>query len=109
RVGIGQRRSRRARLLALQQRISAERLRERVGEKTTVMVDGRAGRRRPNTWAARTPGQAFEVDGGVMLEGEDLVPGELVEARITGASAYDLFARAEVVPLFHVAGHASRF
>jgi len=107
RVGIGQRRSRRSRLLALQQRISAERLRERVGQTTSVMIDGRAGRPSAHTWAARTSGQAFEVDGGVMLEGEDLVPGELIEARITGASAYDLFARTQSAPLLHVVGNPS--
>ncbi|HET9326954.1 MAG TPA: 30S ribosomal protein S12 methylthiotransferase RimO [Candidatus Eisenbacteria bacterium] len=106
-VHIGRRRSRRARLLALQQKISAERLRERVGRSTKVMVDGRAGRPSAGTWAARTPGQAFEVDGGVMLEGEDLVPGEVIDARVTGASAYDLFARAEAAPLLHVVGHPS--
>ena len=58
------------------------------------MIDGPAGR---GQWAARTAGQAFEVDGGVVVEGEDLTPGEIVTVRVTGASAYDLFARHEAV------------
>jgi len=107
-VAIARRRNRRSRLLALQQRLSAERLRERVGKTATVMVDGpAAGRDSAGAFAARTSGQAFEVDGGVMLEGEGLVAGDLVTARITGAGAYDLFARVESTPLLHVVGNAS--
>ncbi len=92
RVAINTRRSRRARLLELQQRLSRDRLARRIGERIPVMIDGPAGR---GQWAARTAGQAFEVDGGVVVEGEDLTPGEIVTVRVTGASAYDLFARHE--------------
>jgi ribosomal protein S12 methylthiotransferase len=88
--------SRRARLLAIQQQVSRERLEGRIGETMTVMVDGPASTGRGGTsYAARTAGQAFEVDGGVIVEGDDLVPGELVTVRVTGAGAYDLFARHE--------------
>ena len=83
---------RRARLLAHQQRLSRDRLARRIGERVTVMVDGPAKR---GQWAARTAGQAFEVDGGVVVEGHDLRPGQLVDVRVTGASAYDLFATVE--------------
>ena len=92
RIAINTRRSRRARLLELQQRLSRDRLARRIGEPISVMIDGPAGR---GQWAARTAGQAFEVDGGVVVEGEDLTPGEIVTVRVTGASAYDLFARHE--------------
>ncbi|MBI1799943.1 MAG: radical SAM protein, partial [Candidatus Eisenbacteria bacterium] len=107
RVAIGQRRSRRARLLALQQRLSAERLRRRIGENVTVMIDGPAAVPRPGTagtYAARTSGMAFEVDGGVVVEGRDLEPGSRVSVRVTGAAAYDLFARADPngVPLISI-------
>ena len=91
-AAINTRRSRRSRLLALQQRLSRERLTRRIGEKVTVMIDGPAGR---GQWAARTAGSAFEVDGGVVVEGENLTPGQLLSVRITGAAAYDLFARVE--------------
>lgn len=94
RVPINSRRSRRARLLAKQQHLSRERLSRRIGEVTTVMVDGPAPGR-GGQWAARTTGSAFEVDGGVVVEGDNLIPGQLVTVRITGAAAYDLFARVE--------------
>ena len=93
------RRRRRARLLALQQRLSRERLSRRIGERLTVMIDGpadgetgRAGRKR---YAARSAGAAWEADGGVVVDGGHLEPGMLVPVRVTGAAAYDLFARAE--------------
>jgi ribosomal protein S12 methylthiotransferase len=109
RVLIQARRSRRARLLALQQRVSGERLRAHVGRTIPVMVDGPAetGRGSDGVWAGRSAGQGFEIDGGVMLEGRDLTPGAVVEARVTGASAYDLFARVEDPSLLRVVGSAS--
>jgi ribosomal protein S12 methylthiotransferase len=100
RVALTERRTRRARLLALQQRLSRERLARRIGETVTVMIDGPSGSPRDNgggsgQYAARTAGSAFEVDGGVVVEGRDLIPGSLVKVRVTGSAAYDLFARAE--------------
>jgi len=92
RVPIHARRSRRARLLARQQRLSHERLTARIGQTLEVMIDGPAGR---GQWAARHAGQAYEVDGGVVVEGEGLAPGQLARVRVTGAAAYDLFARLE--------------
>lgn len=98
RVPLSARRSRRARLLALQQRLSAARLRGRIGTTLRVMIDGPAsggGRGGGGQWAARGTGSAFEVDGGVTVEGEALVPGSLVDVRVSGSAAYDLFARVE--------------
>ncbi|MFI5372322.1 MAG: 30S ribosomal protein S12 methylthiotransferase RimO [Candidatus Eisenbacteria bacterium] len=91
-VPVRTRRTRRARLLALQQRLSRERLARRIGERVQVMIDGPAGR---GQYAARTAGMAYEVDGGVVLDGAGLVAGQVVPARVTGSSAYDLFAHAE--------------
>ena len=99
-VPAATRRRRRARLLEIQQRVSHERLSRRIGERITVMIDGpaaadpaRDGRRQ---YAARTAGSAWEVDGGVAVEGDHLESGSLVPVRVTGAAAYDLFARAEL-------------
>ncbi len=94
RVPINARRSRRARLLARQQQLSRERLARRIGETMHVMIDGPAGER-DGLWAARSSGSAWEVDGSVVVEGENLVPGQIVPVRVTGAAAYDLFARVE--------------
>ena len=92
RVPLNVRRSRRAALLARQQALSRERLARRIGETVTVMVDRPAGR---GQWAARTAGSAWEVDGGVVVEGDGLEPGRLATVCVTGAAAYDLFARVE--------------
>jgi ribosomal protein S12 methylthiotransferase len=82
--------SRRERLLLLQQEISARRLKRRVGNVETVLVDGPAAE--AGRWSARTQGEAYEVDGGVFVEGAGLAPGAFAQARITAASAYDLWA-----------------
>lgn len=99
RTSIQTRRSRRARLLAKQQQLSRERLARRIGDQVTVMIDGPLPDRGTGggvrQFAARTRGSAFEVDGGVVVEGENLVAGSLVPVRVTGAAAYDLFARVE--------------
>ncbi len=92
RVPLNTRRSRRAQLRARQQVLSRDRLARRIGDKLTVMIDGPAGR---GQWAARTAGSAWEVDGGVVVEGDGLSPGQLASVRVTGAAAYDLFARVE--------------
>ncbi len=100
RVPLTVRRARRARLLEVQQRLSRARNARRVGERVMVMIDGPAGR---NQYSSRTAGSAWEVDGGVVVEGEALVPGTLVPVRVTGAAAYDLFARAEAAgPFLHL-------
>jgi ribosomal protein S12 methylthiotransferase len=83
--------SRRERLLELQQGISAKKLAARVGRIETVLVDGPA---EDGRWSARTQGEAYEVDGGVFVEGPGLSPGAFASVRITGASAYDLWATA---------------
>jgi ribosomal protein S12 methylthiotransferase len=98
RVPVNTRRHRRARLLALQQRLSGERLRRRIGQRVHVMIDGPSASPRdkssgPGQYAARTVGSAWEVDGGVVVEGEGLEAGALVPVTITGSAAYDLFAR----------------
>jgi ribosomal protein S12 methylthiotransferase len=92
RVPIQVRRARRAKLLARQQVLSRDRLSRRIGERVQVMIDGPSGR---GQWAARTAGSAWEVDGGVVVEGAGLVPGQLATVRVTGSAAYDLFASVE--------------
>jgi len=104
RVPVARRRSRRARLLSLQQRLSHARLSRRVGSTLTVMIDGpaeegaAAGSRR---YAARSAGSAWEVDGAVAVDDADAVggterpAGSLARVRVTGATPYDLFGRFE--------------
>ncbi|MBE3603519.1 30S ribosomal protein S12 methylthiotransferase RimO [bacterium] len=83
-------RERRAALMEAQAEISLRRNRELVGGECEVLVEGtlpgRATRLR-----GRTPQQAPEIDGMVILKG-DAEPGEFVRARIERARSYDLEA-----------------
>jgi ribosomal protein S12 methylthiotransferase len=83
--------SRRDRLLTLQHGISGRKLAARVGSTALALIDGPA---EDGRWSARTQGEAYEVDGAVFVEGFGLQAGDLVPVRITGASAYDLWASA---------------
>jgi len=77
------------RLMALQQDISTQRLQAKVGKTAEILIDsvddqGAIG---------RSSADAPEIDGKVYLDGiTDLSPGDLVEAEITGADEYDLWA-----------------
>jgi len=77
------------RFMALQQTISAQRLRDRIGQTIEILIDeadaaGAVGRSR---------GDAPDIDGRVYLEGvQGLVPGDLVEAEVTATDDYDLWA-----------------
>ncbi len=82
------------RFMALAARISAARLAARIGGVEPVIVDevdpaeGIA--------LARSRGDAPEIDGQVViLDGDALEPGMIVNVRITGADDYDLEARLE--------------
>jgi len=81
-------RERRVRLMELQAEISLGKNRDLVGHELEVMVEeampGRVTRSR-----GRTPGQAPEIDGMVLLKGQ-AQPGEFVRARIVKAFSYDL-------------------
>jgi ribosomal protein S12 methylthiotransferase len=77
------------RFMALQQEISAAKLQARVGRRIEILIDevddqGANG---------RSSADAPEIDGKVYLDGvTDLQPGDFVEAEITAADDYDLWA-----------------
>ena len=79
------------RLMAVQQQISAARLRRRVGQVLEVLVDdvGEDGA------VGRTAGDAPEIDGLVHIEiprgTAPPAPGDLVSVAVAGADDYDLF------------------
>lgn len=82
---------RRARLMALQERISAEKLRARIGRVESVLIDGYDAQGR---LVGRSRFEAPEVDGVVVVEtSEQLAPGSMIEVEITAADVHDLFAR----------------
>ena len=80
---------RRARFMALQEKISAARLARKVGSTARVLVDevGDEG------VLARSAADAPEIDGQVHLApGRKLKPGDMIEVRITRADSHDLWA-----------------
>jgi ribosomal protein S12 methylthiotransferase len=81
---------RRARFMAVQARVSAARLARRVGETTTVLVDGHDER---GDALARSAADAPEIDGVVRVAGgRELAVGGFARVRITGATDHDLEA-----------------
>ena len=76
-------------LMMLQQAISMELLEQRIGETCEVLVEGRD----EDGWYGRSIREAPESDGCIHLITErELIPGSYIQARITGADAYDLTA-----------------
>jgi ribosomal protein S12 methylthiotransferase len=70
-----------------QQAISARNLRKKVGQRVQVIVDEATGR----TGRGRTRWDAPEIDGSVNLNARlPIRAGEIVTARITASSEYDL-------------------
>jgi len=84
---------RRERLMEIQKPI-AEAVNERlVGRTLDVIVDAQVpGRGRSKTWSGRSFADAPDVDGVVLVQGRNLVPGDLVACRIVGTQGYDLIA-----------------
>jgi len=82
-----------ARFMAVQEKISAEKLQRRIGRTLTVLVDEVRG----GQAVARSSADAPEIDGVVYLEtAPGLKPGDLTRVKITSADAHDLWAMLEV-------------
>ena len=75
--------------MELQQQISAAKLQAKIGKTVEILIDsvdeqGAIG---------RSSADAPEIDGKVYLDGvEGLQPGDFVEAQVTAADDYDLWA-----------------
>lgn len=83
------REERRARFMAVQEKISAARLKKKVGQTLTVLVD-ETGK---NGAIARSAADAPEIDGRVIIrQGAKLTPGEFARVKITKSDAHDLWA-----------------
>lgn len=80
---------RRGEIMALQQKISAECLRKRIGSTMEVLVEGFLPE--DGVYEGRTYMDAPEIDGYLFFTAKrELMTGEFVKVRITGASEYDL-------------------
>lgn len=84
------REERRERLMKTQEKISRAKLKSKVGQELTVLVDANDGTQA----LARSSADAPEIDGQVIIANPGTVaPGEFVKVKITRANAHDLFAR----------------
>ncbi len=77
-------------IMRLQRRISLRKQREKIGSRLAVLIT-RPGTSSGVLWEGRTRGQAPDVDGVTFLRRGSAQPGEIVEAVITDATAYDLY------------------
>jgi len=79
---------RRARFMAVQERVSARRLERRIGTTMRVLVDEVDGAKA----VARSSADAPEIDGVVRLSrAKGLKPGDFADVRITKSDAHDLW------------------
>ena len=78
------------RFMEIQADISRDKLAVQVGREMVVLIDGVQDGR----IIARGPGDAPEVDGQVIIDGdwEGVGPGDFIEVRVTGYDQHDLFA-----------------
>src|SRR5580693_4572688 len=95
---------RRNRLMAIQRKISREKLRAWKGRTATALVEG-PSKDNPLVWEARLEGMAPDIDGKIYLtdielpNGESAAVGDAVQVEITKTDAYDLIGRVvEIMP-----------
>ncbi|HET7061301.1 MAG TPA: 30S ribosomal protein S12 methylthiotransferase RimO [Nitrosospira sp.] len=82
---------RRARFMALQEKISQARLSQKIGKRMTVLVD----EVRKNGAIARSTADAPEIDGIVHIaRSKNLKAGEFAQVEVTGSDTHDLRAKA---------------
>ena len=80
---------RQAELMELQQEISIDKGNARIGSEVEVMVEGKVADE--NAYVGRTYADAPGIDGYIFVNtGENLMTGDFVRVRVTGALEYDL-------------------
>jgi ribosomal protein S12 methylthiotransferase len=77
-------------IMALQKKISRKKQKQQIGSRVEVLIEG-AGKKAGVIWEGRTRRQAPEIDGLTFLTKGEGIPGEMVDAVITRAAAYDLY------------------
>ena len=81
------REDRRARFMQRQEKISKARLKNKIGQTMTVLVDANDGKKA----VARSSADAPEIDGSVFIaKPGNLKPGDFVQVKITRADAHDI-------------------
>ena len=82
-------------IMMMQKNISLKKQKKQIGSRVEVLIEG-SGKKAGIMWEGRTQRQAPEIDGLTFLTKGEGIPGEIVEARITRAAAYDLYG--EILP-----------
>lgn len=80
------------RLLLLQQKISLEKNKCKVGRNLTVLIEEKS---EENGFFGRSEAEAPEIDGLIYVKGQKLKAGDFVKVKITKASDYDLIGEKE--------------
>lgn len=81
--------SRRDEIMALQQEISADKAASRIDDEMSVLIEGYLYE--DDIYIGRTYMDAPKVDGNVFVRAEEeLISGDIVPVRVTGANEYDL-------------------
>jgi ribosomal protein S12 methylthiotransferase len=90
---------RQSRLMEIQQKISARKLRRFRGRRVTALVEG-PSKDTPLVWEARLEGMAPEIDGKLYLNDIEIAgttisaqPGDIVTAEITETHEYDMVGK----------------
>jgi len=84
--------ARRDRLMEIQQANAFAWPREQIGRELELIVDS-PDPEAPGHALARSHADAPDIDCVVRVKGKNLRPGDLVQAKVTGADGYDLLAR----------------
>jgi ribosomal protein S12 methylthiotransferase len=79
-------------LMLAQQEIAFAKAKKKIGSNVEVLIDRQSEER----WIGRGSGQAPEIDSVTFIHGQDLHPGQLIQAKVTGAHGYDSVAEIPV-------------
>jgi ribosomal protein S12 methylthiotransferase RimO len=79
-------------LSGLAEELTAQRAEDRVGSMVRVLLEDKADQAGDGGFEGRAEHQAPEVDGTVLVRGEGLALGDIVEARVVGSDGVDLVA-----------------
>jgi len=80
---------RKDRLMRIQEEISLEKNRAKIGKIISVLIEGK-DQTEQEIYFGRTEADAPEIDGAVLVKGCGLNPGDLVQVRVTHAYEHDL-------------------
>jgi len=83
---------RRERLMEIQSGIAIQANQGRLGHTVDVLVEG-AHAETEHLLVGRTPGQALDVDGQVLINDGQAAPGDFVRVELTEVAGYDLVGR----------------